>query len=96
MSYAFQEAPCPWEGDLAMINEGLLAKVGFAADTCGGEWMWVHVTDVDGDGTHVGVLLNTPWAVDGLDHGDVVAGFDRKHIYEARVDPAFAVVGVQA
>lgn len=54
------------------LEVGDFAKLIFETDGEGGERMWVQITESK-DGNYVGSLNNTPFFVDDIDFGDVVA-----------------------
>ena len=82
----YVDAPSPWDDDLP-VEDGVVAKVGFACPDGMSEWMWVHVTEIDPAGDMKGVLLNNPVDVPAVRLGDTVEGFRAEHIYEARLEP---------
>lgn len=72
----------PNEGERKSLVPSMFAKLIFLTED-GGERMWVEVTDVVDDG-YVGKLANTPFTIDGLEFGDLVA-FGSEHIIDIHV-----------
>lgn len=69
--------------EIENLQPGCYAKLIFipqniSASSAGGERMWVHLTEVNGD-RFAGVLDNNPVLVHELKRGDVIR-FERRHI----------------
>jgi uncharacterized protein YegJ (DUF2314 family) len=76
----------PNEEEKDMVKEGMLCKLGFETPDCGecgGERMWVVVTNKT-EGGFVGTLRNEPVFLD-LEFGDEVH-FQRKNIIDIAFD----------